>query len=381
MSGWHKVENDAGKFDGKAPKKTKAESDKHDEPVQETAAGDTYDKAPAAAEDTGSSVEYESFDAADAENPAEKKTIAEMETAQPPVWDAVQPYSNETVLSSRRYTAGGRRRGRFRFASLLGLFVLVLAAVGLVSLVVAGIKAIEKSQDTTALRTELGDFLNPVFQYTPSAFTSVNDSKQDALLLSAIYRVTEAERIRQLRANTSICAYELDDQGRMLIPVKTIEASYKVLFGPDAEIYNHTIGEEGLSFTFEYDSAKGYYHIPSVSSSSMYMAVIDTLKKKGDTVVLRVGFVSGNKIGYDNKGNVITPSADKADYFQLYTVKRTSSGDAWMLVSVTDDGGTAASKTTASTTAKDTTTGSATAATTAKTTAATTKAAATTAKK
>ena len=255
--------------------------------------------------------------------------------APPPVREAVT-----APVSSRRTTSGGRRRGSHRFASLLGLVVLILAAVGLISLVALAIQAIEKSQDDTALRTELKDFLSPVLQYDPSPFTDINNTQQDAPLLAAVWRVTEAERIRELRENTSVSLYELDDLGRMLIPISEIEASYEALFGPDAVIQHHSIGEPGLSFTVEYDAVANCYHVPISSSSTMYVPVFDTLKKKGNSMVIRVGFVLESKIGRDEKGNQVDPTPDMAEYFKLYTVNRTES-DGWMLVSVTDEKGAA----------------------------------------
>lgn len=241
----------------------------------------------------------------------------------------------ENAHPSVRYTAGGRRRGRYRFAAPLGLCVLLFAVVGLISLVVLGIHGIQHAQDDTPLRSELDDFLSPVMQYNPQAFSDVNGTKQDALLLSAIWRVTDTERIREKKENTTVCKYQMDEMGRMLIPISEIEESYATLFGPDAVPYYHNIGDEG-SFAFEYDKENGYYHVPFVSSPSTYVPVIDTLKTKGDTVTVRVGYVLSSKIGVDDKGNSLEPTADMADYFQDYTVKRVGK-TGWMLVSIADE--------------------------------------------
>lgn len=249
--------------------------------------------------------------------------------------------------SPLRYTAGGRRRGRYRFAAPLGLLVLILSVVGLVSLVGMGINAYKRSQDNTPLRNEMNDFLSPVMQYKPEAFTDINESKQDALLLAAIWRVTDAENIREEKEKTTISNYQTDDLGRMLIPISEIEQSYSYLFGPDAVPYHHTIGDEGQSFTIEYDKDQGYYHVPFISSSSIYVPVIDTVKQKGDTVTVRVGYVLTTKIGVDDKGKNIDPTPDMADIFQNYTVKR-SGTEGWKLVSVADEKTTASASTTKS---------------------------------
>lgn len=311
MSNWNKVENNV---------KNSAESSHHtgrSDKNRTPPVHDTHKRQGAAAPKSG---------------PAHMKRRTPSPAEQLP--SAPRPEERPTY-PPLRYTARGRRRGRYRFAAPFGFCVLLLAAVGLVSLVVLGIRGIQHSQDDTPLRTELSDFLSPVMQYNPQAFSDVNDTKQDALLLSAIWRVTDAERIREKRENTTVCSYQMDEMGRMLIPVSEIEESYATLFGPDAVPYHHNIGDEG-SFTFEYDKENGYYHVPLVSSPSTYVPVIDTLKKKGDTVVVRVGYVLSSKVGIDEKGNTVEPTADMADYFQDYTVKRVGE-TGWMLTSIADE--------------------------------------------
>ena len=274
-------------------------------------------------------------------------------------------------LSSARYTRTGQRRGQRRWAAPLGLLVLLLAIVGVVALVITGINAIRKSQDDTALKEELYDFLLPVMQYNPTAFENPDDSRQDALILAAIWRITETERIRQLQEKDSASLYSIDDDGRMLVPLEEVNESYAVLFGKDAKPYHHTIGEEGMSFTFQYDPDEGYYHVPLISSTSMYTPLVDTLKKKGDTIDVRVGYVLTTKIGIDDKGKEIPPTAADADHFQIYTVQRVGE-NGWKLLAVADEGGSPATTTMVAVTT--TTTGTATSGSTSTTAAATTAA-------
>ena len=246
-------------------------------------------------------------------------------------------YTEESpiIRSSRRYNKAGRRKGHYRFAAPLGLLVLLLALTGVVALVQTGIQSIIKSQDDTELRTELEDFLMPVMQYNPTAFTDVNESKQDALILSAIWRVTEAERIRQLQQKDDTSIYTMDDLGRLLIPVSEINTSYTILFGDTAVPYHHSIGDEGQSFSFEYSEADQLYHVPYSTSSSLYQPVLDTLKEKDDQIAVRVGYVLKSAIAINDKGEDIAPTPDMADSFQVYTVEKTAIG--WKLIAVADE--------------------------------------------
>ncbi|MDD3693372.1 MAG: hypothetical protein PHX02_05645 [Oscillospiraceae bacterium] len=244
-------------------------------------------------------------------------------------------HTPQMSVETPRYVPHGRRRGRNSLAAPLGFIVLLLAVVGFVSIIIAGIRAVEHARDDTELREELYDFLLPVMQYNPEAFTDVNKTKQDALLLAAIWRVTEAERIRQLIDGSGVSNYAIDDSGRMMIPIEEIDESYAYLFGEDAIPYHHTIGDEGKSFTVEYDKDNGNYHVPN-TSTSLYVTVIDSLKKKKDKIMVRVGYVLSTKIGRDEKGELVDPTPDMAEKFQVYTVQKTSE-DGWKLISITDE--------------------------------------------
>ncbi|MDD4414029.1 MAG: hypothetical protein PHR14_05670 [Oscillospiraceae bacterium] len=244
--------------------------------------------------------------------------------------------TTEEQSNQKRYTRGGRRRGMYPIAAPIGFLVLLLSVVGLISLTNLGIDAIKRARDDTPLRTELYDFLLPVMQYDPQPFNDINETEQDAVLLAAIWRVTEAERIRLLRDGDGISAYPMDDEGRILVPVSEIEESYATLFGKEAKAFHRTIGEEGLSFTLKYDQGQGCYHIPSSGPTSIYSMVIDTVKKKGDNHLVRVGYVRSTKIGRDEKGEQVEPTADMAEKFQIYTVQR-SGEKGWKLISIADE--------------------------------------------
>lgn len=240
------------------------------------------------------------------------------------------------VIRSPRYTKTGRRKGRRWYAAPLGLLVLLLAVVGLVSLIVGGIGAIQKARDDTPLREELESFLSPIMQYCPSAFSDINDNPQDTLLLAAIWRVSKAEQVRMLRENTEESIYTPDEFWRLMIPVSEIEDSYHYLYGPDAVPVHRSIDEGGEDFSIEYDEENNCYHVPLMTDvSSNYTPVFDTVQRKGDTVTIRVAYVSNTDIAIDDNGDPITPSPDQARYAQIYTVVK--NGDGWALISIADE--------------------------------------------
>ena len=219
-----------------------------------------------------------------------------------------------------------KRRGRIRYAAPLGFLVLLFAVIGVISVISGLIGLVIKLNDDTPLRQELFDFLNPVMQFCPSDFDSETADEQDALLLSAIYRVTEAERIRQLREKDENCSYTLDEtQWRMQIPQTVIGESYAALFGNETPTHR-TVGE------VEYVSDKQQYLVPLSINTSGYTPVLGNIRKSGDTYTVQVAYVANSDVKVDERGQTIAPTFDMGQYTQTYTVVK--DGDRWTLTAV-----------------------------------------------
>lgn len=268
--------------------------------------------------------------------PADEKTAAgEADSPVPSSALSMPEEAAEEPIRSPRYSKHGRRKGRLWYAAPLGFLVLMLAVVGVVSLILTGVNAIQRAQDDTELREELNDFLLPVMQYCPSPFTAVNDEQQDALLLAAIWRITTAEQVRQYREDDTSSRYPEDEEYRMMIPIEEIEASYRYLYGPDAVPNHHNIEEDSQGFAFEYDPDNACYHVPFTTVSANYVPVLDTLKRQKDTVTVRVAYVSNKDVAIDDYGKEIPPTPDQATYAQIYTVLKTA--DGWALISIAQE--------------------------------------------
>lgn len=232
---------------------------------------------------------------------------------------------------TRRYNKWGKRRGRYAYAAPLGMLISLLAVVGVIALVVTGVGAIRKSMDTTPLKEELYYFLEPVLVYTPTAFTAEEPAEQDAFLNAAAYRVLLAEQIRMLREADEYTQYAVDDNGRLAIPVAEIEASYDVLFGTGMPLTNRTLEASGLT----YSEADGCYYVPFEVANTGYRPVVDSVKRRGGTYRVRVGYVPITDIRMDEHGNEIKPTADMAAHYQTYTLTRT--GETYYISACADN--------------------------------------------
>ena len=235
--------------------------------------------------------------------------------------ETVEPIAETTPVRVKRHR-------RIRYAAPLGFLVLLFALIGVISVIVTAIGWIVQANDDTALREELYTFLDPVMQFCPSEFESVETTEDtDPLLLAAVYRVSEAERIRQLRERDEECAYPVEEtQYRMIVPQTTIEESYRYLFG-DAAITHRTIGD------VEYKTDNSCYYVPMSINTSGYTPVLGKITHKRDVYTVQVAYVSNADIQYDERGNSIAPTVDMAKYSQWYTVRANENG-GWTLLSV-----------------------------------------------
>ncbi len=225
-----------------------------------------------------------------------------------------------------------RRVGKRRGLAFLGFVTIAFALFGVVSMfifIAQGVQAKRAEQ-----LDEVAYVLSSLTACSPTAFEDVNETEQDAILLSALYHVTVQEQIRQERENDMECRYELDDLGRMQVPVDEIEKAYAFLFGPDAVPYHHTIGEEGLSYTYSYDKENDCYHLPMDAGESFYDIVYDDMSVWFGTVTVKVGYVSGWR-KFDARGNRIAPTLEDAGVVQEYTLQETEDG-SYYIVSVQD---------------------------------------------
>ncbi len=234
-----------------------------------------------------------------------------------------------------RRTSRGTRRGQRRFAALLGLIVIFLAAVGVVALVFLSVGLIQKASDHSDLMVELRDLAAPLIEYQPAAFDSVEEADDTILLQAAIFRVTEAERIRQLREKTDTYNYETDDYGRLILPIEEINLSFKAMFGDTITPNHQTLGEEGgVAYTFEYDKANACYYVPVSVSSSLYTTKADSIKLHGTEARVRINYALTGNLPVDSYGNVMEPDSTTTEYSQWFTFKETH--DGWILTAVSD---------------------------------------------
>ncbi len=278
-------------------------------------------------------------------NTAIPEEVTDTENENEPEGEIVFPFSKEDMDSDakperkpvQRFSEDGHRRGKVRSAFWVGAVIIALAIIGLFALITFSVNAIKQASDKTELMTKLVNTAYPLLQYQPTAFAAPEEADQSTLLRAAILRLSEAERIRQLKEKTDECAYEKDDYGRMLISVEEVNSSFAALFGPDVTAKHQTLGESGgVAYTYEYDKENAIYHVPASEYTSLYQTLPLSISKKGKTAKVKIGYVLSSDIGVDDMGNPLEPNQTQIKYSQTFSFLQTGT-EEWIITSVEDE--------------------------------------------
>lgn len=195
-----------------------------------------------------------------------------------------------------------KRKGLNKFAFPLGLVIIIFAVIGVISAVGAGINGAKKLTDNTAKKVEYETMLIPVVMYDPNMFDDVTAANIDQLTVCAVWSVIKNEDIYPGR-------YETDDQGNIMIPAEDIEKEFAKLFGPDV-VPTH-IGVKGNFDEFTFNEQSRCYLVTSAGTVPIYTPKVTEIDKTSNTVVLTVGYLSGEAWAQDSAGNFIQPEPSK----------------------------------------------------------------------
>ena len=161
-------------------------------------------------------------------------------------------------------------------------------------------------------------FSAPRHAVLPFPFTAVNDEQQDALLLAAIWRITTAEQVRQYREDDTNSLYPEDEEYRMMIPIEEIEASFTgICMDPMPCLIITTSKRRARASPSSTIPIMRVIMCPLQRSRPIMSRFWDTLKRRKDTVTVRVAYVSNKDVAMDDYGNEIPPPPDQATYTQI----------------------------------------------------------------
>lgn len=192
------------------------------------------------------------------------------------------------------------KKGSRRWAFPLGLLIAVLALVGAVTIVVAGVAAVKEAVEKSRNFDEYNTLLTPVVMNDPDAFDDITKADPAQLIDISIWSI--------LKSDLSPDRYTYGESG-MLIPEADVTAEFEKLFGTEIQPTHATV--EGYGYEFAYDATKQMYTIPLTGVVPTYTPQVVDIEKRNNTIILTVGYLGGDQWAQDAEGNMVAPEPDK----------------------------------------------------------------------
>lgn len=192
------------------------------------------------------------------------------------------------------------KKGARRWAFPLGLLIAVLALIGAVTIIVAGVRATRQAVEKSRNFDEYNQLLTPVVMNDPDAFDDITKANPEQLIDIAIWSI--------LKSDLSPDQYEYGDGG-MIIPEADVTAEFQKLFGTEVQPTHASV--EGYGYEFTYDATKQTYTIPLTGIVPTYTPRVVSSDKSGSTIVLTVAYLGGDQWAQDSEGNMVAPEPDK----------------------------------------------------------------------
>jgi hypothetical protein len=187
-----------------------------------------------------------------------------------------------------------------KWAFPVGLIVVLLAAIGLATVVVAGVKGIDTVVDKTKRYEEYEKLLTPVVLIDPDNFDDITKAQMSQLMEISIWSL--------LKSDVAPDTFESNESG-LSIPKSAVEEEFIDLFGKEVTPVHGTI--EGYGIDFAYDNTSETYTVPLTGVTPIYTPDVVKVTKTTDTVVLTVACISGNAWEQGENGEMVAPNPDK----------------------------------------------------------------------
>lgn len=195
---------------------------------------------------------------------------------------------------------------------IAGVIVLVLAIVGVVSIVEKCIGAVNTQSEINAEYAEYADFLTWVVGVDPDPFSDITKANKEALRNIAICDL--------LSDNVKTGEYEVSEKG-LAIPAAAVEEHYVAMFGSENPIAHGTV--VGYGYQFDYDQNKAVYYVPLSGATPPFAVRIETVEKSGGVIQLRVGYVGTGNVEIQADGSIGAADPDK---YADITLQKTETG-------------------------------------------------------
>ena len=227
----------------------------------------------------------------------------------------------KTYMTPEEHARLHRRRAR----QTLGLLIAVLALVGVVTVVRAGVKGVATLFDDTQQKAEYEDRLEGLVLFDPLPFDGIENiddlTLREAAVWGCVYSIQETQG--------SFDNYNTDpDTEQLLLPSVDVDAYLAKLVGPSFKLTHRSFEMDDM--TVEFDETTQCYKIPVTGSVGTFRATVTRLFKKDGLLHVTVGYIPTQS----SDDSILNTSSDTPTKYMDYLFERQSG--SWYLTGLTE---------------------------------------------
>lgn len=209
------------------------------------------------------------------------------------------------------------KRKKNKLAFPVGIIAIVLATIGLVTIISKGIGFIKTKTEKAELKLQYEEMLKPVVMFDPDPFDDLTQADIPQLLNSAVWALLMSEN------GTEKYPYSQGETVGIVVPQADIEKYFIDLFGTEIDITSMHSSIDMSTYDITYDAALKSYILPITGVDSAYVPKVYSIDEQGSSVILNVGYI-GSKAWADIDSDEFT--APEPDKYMKITLRERSGG-------------------------------------------------------
>ncbi|MEG1869532.1 MAG: hypothetical protein RR205_01650 [Oscillospiraceae bacterium] len=214
----------------------------------------------------------------------------------------------------------GKRQNRLA-APIGGAFV-VLALIGLVTVIVLAAQATSKIVDNSQEKQKFAQVITPVLMFDPVPFNKAEELDPLFILRSSIWATLMEKK----------SSYTYDDMNRITVPSSDVDITCARLFGADIKL-KHQSFQTFTTAIYSYNEDVKAYYVPIEAENILYIPKVLNIEQKDDIFTLTVAYLPpGNSWVMSQNTETGEPKPDK---YMIYVLEKTDR-DVYRLVSIKD---------------------------------------------
>lgn len=207
---------------------------------------------------------------------------------------------------------------RRKIAAPVGGVFLILAAIGIITVVVASIRLTTNFIDNDREKEMFTDLIRPVAMFNPVPFENPADIKMENLLQYSMWAALSSDK-----------RDDYNDNNELVVPASDLDVACAKLFGPDITLVHQRFGN--YETMYYYDDKNEVYNVP-ITAQTVYTPQVVDIEKAGEFLNLRVAYIPPVNVwtmNYVGKQGAIEP-----EKYMIFVMRK--AGDSYQIAKVQD---------------------------------------------